>query len=199
MSISVITPTYQRPRFLANCLDQFSRQVKNIAAEHIVVSDGPDSLAKRLCELYGASYFELPTHKGKTGSYARDLGIEKATGDYVVFWDDDNTIFPNALASAYATANGYDVGVTSITHIEPEETFQLPIGWTGQPVLGRIDTLCVCVRRSVAQQVKWVGDKDIEVDYDWIKRVFDLGITSNYSTDVIGLHVGYNRFKNFYE
>jgi glycosyltransferase involved in cell wall biosynthesis len=100
--ISVIVPTYNRPgllqRTLASILDQSYESI-----ETIVVNDAGDKGAEEVVGFFSGSenfgksfdYFENKENKGLAGT--RNVAMEKATGDYFVFLDDDDILLPYAL------------------------------------------------------------------------------------------------------
>lgn len=94
ISISVVVPTYKRPRLLMQCLQALSAQDFDTSAfEVIVVSDGPDMLAKQLVLAWKQSsvlqveYVPLPVKRGPAA--ARNLGWQCARGTLIAFTDDD--------------------------------------------------------------------------------------------------------------
>lgn len=88
MDISVVVLTRDRPTHLRRCLDALQRQ--SVLPREVIVVDGSrKSTAKYLLALFP----RLRTHYvrdtvGKIG-YARNIGVEKAKGEIVVFIDDD--------------------------------------------------------------------------------------------------------------
>ena len=55
MDLTVITATCQRPQLLAHCLREYQRQsLGELKCEHLVVSDGPNPVAKFLSDRFGA-------------------------------------------------------------------------------------------------------------------------------------------------
>jgi hypothetical protein len=72
------------------------------AVEHLVISDGPDpELAGRLSQPWldgwkDLWYRELPSHDPEQhyGHYCRAYGLEIATGEYVTYCDDDDSLRP---------------------------------------------------------------------------------------------------------
>lgn len=193
MELSVITATRQRPAFLAHCLEQFRNQsTGGLRCEHVVVSDGPDAMARELARRVKARYLELDVPLGQWGAFAKDLGVQQARGEYVCFWDDDNIYFPHALATLYASAVGTDVGVARTGHRlrrRPGLT-TLPRRWEGRFVKGDIDTMCVCVRTELARTERW-GQETNEpgTDYHWLHRLQVRGASIRYVPIVIGAHV----------
>ncbi len=191
--LSVITATHQRPKHLALCLHQIQQQsVGNLRIESIVVSDGPDPQARYLSAAGGARYLELPRAQGQWGAAAKDAGLHAARGRYVCFWDDDNLYEPHALATLYAAAVGYDIGVVRVRALRRKQPGRvlIPRRWDGTLRYGDIDTMNVCVRRELACIEHWAdGNPRSGEDYRWLQRLRDRGATVRYVPVVIGEHL----------
>src|ERR671923_264630 len=94
-TISVVVPTYQRPRLLNHCLQALCRQRLNHAQyEIIVVADGPCEHSCRVAEAWaerpGAPeirYLKAETRGGPAA--ARNIGWRAAGGAIIAFTDDD--------------------------------------------------------------------------------------------------------------
>jgi glycosyltransferase involved in cell wall biosynthesis len=199
MMLTVITATKNRAPQLAVCIEQVRQQsFAGFDVQHLVVGDGPDPKAQRLCEHYlgmplpaieGPRYLEL-TRPLQLGRGCKDMGIAHADGDYVCFWDDDNAYYPHALATLFAATYGVDVGIVCCIHHGVHEAFcRLP----RQPIerkakFGDIDTMCFCVRTEVARRVLWVDDLGTGSDHRWLNRLLDLGVTSRFVPAIIGRH-----------
>ena len=95
--ISVIVRTFNRPELLRHALQCLKDQTyKNF--ETIVVNDGgPETVAEvcRQAGLPGLRYWRFE-HGGPAAGLNR--GLEMARGDFIAFFDDDDTIYPNHLA-----------------------------------------------------------------------------------------------------
>lgn len=193
IDLSVITATADRTEHLRRCLAQFGYQhLGSIRCEHIVISDGPDEQARSLCESNGTIYLQLPERRGVWGAFARDLGIQAASGRYVCFWDDDNIYHPHAVATLLETAEGVDIGVVRIRYLFRRSigSALIPRSWNGRFRLGDVDTMCVCVRRHVALRSKWAdGDTRRGEDFRWLHRLQQSGASIRYAPEVIGMHL----------
>lgn len=91
--ISIIIPVYNCEKYLNRCLDSLINQTyKNI--EIILVDDGSSDLSSKICNEYALkdSRIFVYSQNNQGPSSARNLGIEKATGDYVFFCDSDDYI-----------------------------------------------------------------------------------------------------------
>jgi glycosyltransferase involved in cell wall biosynthesis len=100
MSISVIIPTYNRPKYLCQALESLAQQTyRNF--DVIVVNDGGSSVCSQLKEfrkLFPITLLELEERSGV--SCARNYGINEAEGEYVAFLDDDDIFLPQHLEHA---------------------------------------------------------------------------------------------------
>jgi glycosyltransferase involved in cell wall biosynthesis len=94
--VSVVIPTYRRPRLLARCLDALlAQRLAADAFEVIVVDDGRTEDTLHLCESYASRTAGRPAIRYLTpdGSHgpagARNTGWRAARGTLVAFTDDD--------------------------------------------------------------------------------------------------------------
>lgn len=143
-----------------------------------------------MAEYHGARYLELDQNHGGWGAYANDAGVNAALGEYVVFWNDDNLYYKHALSSLHAASQGVDIGLCQVVHWDQERHMILPETWRGQFQMGEVDTMCICVRRELAQQESWaIEPVPYEVDFYWLTRLQQRGATVNFSPVVIGEHL----------
>ena len=90
LSVSVIIPTYNRPDYLREAIASLLAQTR-VPNEIIVVNDGSTDNTADVLSTFQAPVITL--HKANGGqASARNLGIERATGDALVFLDDDDTL-----------------------------------------------------------------------------------------------------------
>lgn len=96
--VSVIITVYNLEKYVGECIEAVSAQTyKNI--EIIVVDDGSAdeslSVIKALSETDNRI---IPVHKENGGvSSARNIGLEKAAGQYLMFVDGDDVLSPDAV------------------------------------------------------------------------------------------------------
>ncbi len=98
MKISVIIPAYNCERFIAETLDCLLNQtLKDI--QFVIVNDGSTDGTAEVIESYANKYpFILPVYQENAGvSAARNNGIEKAEGEYLLFLDSDDVLSSDAL------------------------------------------------------------------------------------------------------
>lgn len=107
--VSVIIPIYNVEKFLPQCVDSVREQtLKDI--EIILVDDESPDQAPQLCDKYAAEDNRIKViHKKNSGlGYARNSGLDIATGEFVSFIDSDDFIAPTMLEWLYNTAKKYD-------------------------------------------------------------------------------------------
>ncbi len=103
---SVIIPVYNTSLYLEECIDSvFSQTQKEI--EVIAINDGStdDSweVLLRLQKKY--SQLIIMTQENRGLGYVRNVGIERARGEYIYFLDSDDYILENTLESCYRCAS----------------------------------------------------------------------------------------------
>ena len=91
MSLSVIIPAYNAAASLAGCLDS----VSGFGAEVVVVDDGSEDGTVDVVSGYPGTVLVRQENRGV--SAARNAGMAVASGDFLVFVDADDTVFPQAL------------------------------------------------------------------------------------------------------
>ena len=98
MTISVIIPVYNTDKYIKYCIESILTQtIKNY--ELILIDDGSIDERGKICDEYSKRYSNVSffQQKNKGVSAARNLGIKKATGEYIVFVDSDDRVEPNYL------------------------------------------------------------------------------------------------------
>lgn len=92
--LSIIIPVYNTEKHLKKCFDSIVNQ-NNSEIEVIVVNDGSTDDSEVIIKEYTNKYKDVFTYykKGNTGvADTRNFGIEKATGEYIMFLDSDDYI-----------------------------------------------------------------------------------------------------------
>ena len=96
--ISIIIPVYNVENYLKECLDSVAKQTYT-DFEAILVDDGSTDNSGAICDEYAQcdSRFKV-FHKANNGlSSARNYGLDRTKGDYLVFVDSDDVLSYNAL------------------------------------------------------------------------------------------------------
>lgn len=100
--VSVIVPVYNVENYLKRCVDSLIRQ-SLAEIEILLIDDGSMDRSGKLCdELAGADLRISVYHKENEGQgIARNLGLQKATGTYVVFLDSDDYYDPDTCRDLF--------------------------------------------------------------------------------------------------
>ena len=108
LKLSVIIPVYNVEKYLRKCLDSVIRpQLSDY--EIIIVNDGSTDSSPAIAEEYCRRFPDLcrmiSTPNGGLG-HARNVGLDNATGEYILFLDSDDYLSDDALEEMLEIADG---------------------------------------------------------------------------------------------
>jgi len=152
---SIVIPTRARPDYLEIALSSIAPQADDAGAEVLVIDDaGPSPATRALVERLGARY---EPHPGPLGlNVARNTGVERSSGELVVFVDDDVRVRPGWLEALLGAAREHaDVDV-----------FTGPI----EPCLeggGTWGSIHACGREGPPITSLQLGARDADTRYAW--------------------------------
>lgn len=108
--ISIIVPVYKAEEYLSRCLDCIQNQSFH-DFELLLINDGSPDNSGAICEERAKSDSRIRVfHKENGGvSSARNLGLDNATGEYVMFVDSDDEIAISTLQKCYTQASSNDI------------------------------------------------------------------------------------------
>lgn len=97
---SIIIPVYNVSQYLQPCLHSVVKQDFD-SFEIILVNDGSTDESEKICLKYKNRYSNIKYFTKENGglSSARNLGIEKASGEYLLFVDSDDFLVNDGLLS----------------------------------------------------------------------------------------------------
>lgn len=99
MKYSIIIPVYNAQTTLPRCLDSIVTQ-KFSDYELLLINDGSKDDSDKICREYAEKYPQIryfPKENGGVSS-ARNLGLEQARGEYILFVDSDDDVSPDYFA-----------------------------------------------------------------------------------------------------
>ncbi len=101
--ISIIVPVYNAEKYLDQCVESLMAQTYG-NLEIILINDGSKDASAQMCDAYAAKDERIVViHKQNGGvSAARNDGLEKAHGEYVMFVDSDDFIRPTIVERMYS-------------------------------------------------------------------------------------------------
>lgn len=104
--ISVIIPTYNAERYLNTCIDSLVNQnfgFENI--EVILVDDNSNDATKEILKDFSERHENVVaifnSENSGSASRPRNIGIENATSDYIMFMDNDDYYYPDMCEVMY--------------------------------------------------------------------------------------------------
>lgn len=118
---SFIVPVYNVKDYLHECIESILNQtVDNY--EVILIDDGSTDGSNIICQEYSLKYDKIRMFRKENGglSDARNFGIDKAKGEYLIFVDSDDYIEPESLTNFMHSLELYknpDVLITRIKKI----------------------------------------------------------------------------------
>lgn len=124
--VSIIVPIYNVELYLNCCIDSLLNQtLKEI--EIILVDDESPDNCPAMCDEYAKQDSRVKVIHKKNGGlgFARNSGLDAATGEYVAFVDSDDFIAPDMMETLYHTAIQYgadDVRCCAIFYENGKET-----------------------------------------------------------------------------
>ena len=103
--ISVIVPIYNMEKLMRKCLDSIMAQTFQ-DYECLLIDDGSTDGSPDICDEYAAKDCRFKVfHKPNGGlSDARNYGLERAQGEYTLFFDPDDWVDEDCLTDMFAKA-----------------------------------------------------------------------------------------------
>lgn len=105
IKVSIIVPIYNVEKYLCRCMDSLLNQtLKDI--EIIMVDDGSPDNCPQMCDEYAKKDSRVKVVHKKNGGlgYARNSGLDVATGEYVAFVDSDDYVDLGMYEKLYKAA-----------------------------------------------------------------------------------------------
>ncbi|WHZ31914.1 glycosyltransferase family 2 protein [Desemzia incerta] len=201
--VSVIIPTIKRPYYLKRAIESVLKQSYD-NLEIIVVIDGMSSKTVELIDSYknksGISLQWIETGKKVGGSEARNIGAQKAQGDFIALLDDDDEWLGDKIVAQLNLIKEYTltekdsfVCFTSIYVYESSDQKkykQLPIvsyldsrkeriadylfEANGLKRIGLIQTSTILTPRHLLLQYPFTKGLPKHQDWDWLLKVDQL-------------------------
>lgn len=113
VKVSIIVPVYNVEKYLVNCMESMVNQTLE-EIEIIVVNDGSPDNSIVILEEYERKYpqkVRVFTTENRGVSHARNYGLDRAVGEFVMFVDSDDFIELHMVETLYnkAIADGNDL------------------------------------------------------------------------------------------
>ncbi len=126
--ISIIIPAYNCEKYISTCIDSILRQNES-SIEVIIIDDGSKDATGRIID----SYIELDNrirvfHVENGGpSKARNIALDKATGDWILFVDADDWVDPNIISELNLNPGSADIIFFGFKRCYEQATYEICI------------------------------------------------------------------------
>ena len=118
--ISIIIPVYNAKKYIRDCMESLLKQTFQ-PQEIILVDDGSTDESGDLCEQYAQQNGRVKVYhtSNKGAAHARNVGLDCATGEFIVFVDADDRIPCDHLQVLMETQKKYnaDMVSASVTYV----------------------------------------------------------------------------------
>lgn len=99
MDLSVIIPCFNAEQYILTCLNSI-KALSSLSYEIIVIDDGSTDSTLKHIKSFGEQYtgeIIIVSQPNKGTAYARNVGLNLASGKYVLFLDADDCVYPDEL------------------------------------------------------------------------------------------------------
>jgi len=142
--ISIIIPTYNRAHLIGETIASIQKQTYT-HWECIIVDDGSTDTTKSMLLAYTKkdariSYYKKPKHLPKGPSAARNYGFTKSKGVYINWFDSDDIMHPDKLATdlKHLHSGNFDFTISQSAFFkaqgEPKKKYWNKNVWSKDPV-----------------------------------------------------------------
>lgn len=156
--ISVIIPVYNVENYLTECVDSILNQTyKNY--EVLLIDDGSTDNSSKICDTYAEGNDKIKViHTENRGlSAARNLGTERAQGNYIFYLDSDDYVENNVLERMTRIVNQYNVDIVcgNFMYTYPDRTVIAINTKKEYEVLGAYQAMGRLIKGQEIQNFAW--------------------------------------------
>ena len=168
MKISVVIPSYNSAKYIAECLDSVLNQ-SYADIEIICVDDCSSDQTYLILESYRQKHPSITlfrNEKNLGAPYSRNRGLDSSRGNYILFLDADDVLLPGRIGHQVSLIRnssrkiGFISGAYIRKHSNGEEEKKIPLSDSWQGLLSA-ELGCTCSNLFLAEALKQVnGWKD---------------------------------------
>ena len=116
MKFSIIVPVYNAERFVSETIENLLKQ--DVKKEILLINDGSTDNSLNIIKKYESNHNCIKVIDKPNGgvSSARNLGLNSATGDYVIFVDSDDFIDETLLKQCESLLGNYKIDTIYYTY-----------------------------------------------------------------------------------
>lgn len=154
LMFSIIIPIYNSSQYLIPCIQSILKQ-KYKCFELLLIDDGSTDDSLKICERFKSTDNRVKTFSqvNKGVSSARNFGLAKASGKYILFVDSDDYVKSNYLIDMYKFIENKDIDVLFFNVSMLEKGIEYP-----QFLSNKFDTSKkLSVAESIESVMSWDG------------------------------------------
>lgn len=187
--ISVIVPVYNVEEYIERCIESIIKQTYN-NIEIILIDDGSKDKSNEICDIYAQKDKRIKViHKENEGvSKARNVGLDIAKGEYIVFIDSDDYVETNYINTLYELSleNNSDITICgvkdeningNILNESKDTTKKMLKKETLKELLNEEYFNCVCwakiYKKKIIGNVRFNENMKIAEDFDFLYKIID--------------------------
>lgn len=191
MDFSIIIPCYNSGKYLPDALNSIepATEGRKFTYEVIIVDDGStDPLTKDLlARLATEGKYTVLSRKNGGPAAARNTGIRKAQGEYLIFLDSDNRLKPHFIDKMFAVQQEYkrDIihGRAEFFGDTTEARFHTGHFDINKVIAQNYIDICCLIRREVMEKTGGFDDERLIMgfeDWEFFINAHSLGFTFCY-------------------
>ncbi len=200
--VSIIIPTFNRADLISETLDSIMAQTYK-QWEGLVIDDGStdntDSLLSEYCKKDSRfRYLKRPKSKPKGANACRNMGLEEATGNYVVFFDSDDLMTPDHLEVKVneLERSGSHFVVTKTQYFNaPNTEIDRYYAFSSEDITAhnyitqRINwlTLDVCIKAEIAKSIRFNETLQSGQEYNYFSKLTVRTVKATFKDKVVSL------------
>lgn len=200
--VSIIIPTFNRAHLIEETLDSiFVQTYQNW--ECIVVDDGSTDNSQAVFVEYKDKdprfrFFSRPNYKPKGANACRNVGLEKAQGDYVMFFDSDDLMTENHLEIKVNAIQKFDCDYVitktqyfnhsnaNINRYYQFDKFPItPFNYITQKINWL--TCDICLKTSLAKSISFNENLHSGQEYNYFSKLVHISVKGEFKDQIVTL------------
>lgn len=202
MKVSIIIPSFNRADLIGETLDSIIAQ-SYTNWECLIIDDGSTDNSQQVYDEYKNRdvrflFLNRPSAKIKGANACRNIGLENATGDYVVFFDSDDLMTPNHLE---VKINGihehntdyiitrtkfFNADLDYINRYYQFDKFQLtPYNYVAQKINWL--TYDICIKAELAKSITFNENLQSGQEYNYFSKLVHRSVCGKFLDETVTL------------
>ncbi|MEI3607584.1 glycosyltransferase family 2 protein [Pseudogracilibacillus sp. SE30717A] len=199
--VSIIIPVFNTEEYVEDCINSALKQTYN-NTEIIVVNDGSNIVCTSLLHALKKrderiQLYHLPKHRGV--GFARNFGVQQATGDYIYFLDSDDYIPSETIELLVSNIGNHQIIKGEIKITDLSSSFSITFRGLFKPkaymedrfqLINNNSVLNILFNREliVNQRIKFANDLNSYTDLQFSFKAFEKVSNVLYLEEAIYFH-----------